>query len=252
MKMKTKKENIISKKLIFVLSTICLILSLVTGCNFDHDCDHHNGSGNLTEETRTLGTFTSIRILGAAWVYIRNESADTIQVQTDDNLMKYVITKISGDTLVIDTRDNISSRHGVKIYLSMTNINALRIDGAATVLVEEYFSVNDIKLDIDGAGKIEAAVNAGNVTSSIDGAGKIVISGTATSHTVRIKGAGAVKASHLEPQSSNIEINGAGVSNVYVTQQLDAYIAGAGIIYYKGDPATVNSEIHGVGKVIKD
>ena len=65
------------------------------------------GNGNITTQTRSAGSFNSIDVSGSIDVYIKQDSAPSVKVETDDNLQQYVETFRDGDVLRIKTQEGI-------------------------------------------------------------------------------------------------------------------------------------------------
>ena len=79
---------------------------------------------------------------------------------------------------------------------------------------------------------------------SIDG-------GSADNFQVNIYASGSVKSFGFAAQQTVVNIEGSGNAEVTVLQNLNATIKGSGNVYYKGNPASINSKITGSGQVIK-
>ena len=79
-------------KLITVLLSLTLLLSCNANLNLNDGID---GSGNIITEKRTVSeSFDKISSSTGVSVIVEQGSPSNIEVETDDNLMKYVITKV--------------------------------------------------------------------------------------------------------------------------------------------------------------
>lgn len=245
-----KQVNVIRTGL--KLFIICLGIVTLWSCH-GWDSWHKDGvvgSGMVVEETRTVGFFDSIRVVGSCNVYI-TRGAQGLRLVGEDNILDIIDTHVENGTLVIDSDRSYSSHYELEAYVSMEAIKGFSISGAGKVVGDGSFTTDELELEIFGAGKIELAVTAGIISSRIEGAGCIVLEGSADEHIVRIAGAGKIEAEGLEVKTYNIHIAGAGSCRIFVTEVLEAVIDGAGVIYYRGNPHSVNSNIAGAGKIIK-
>ena len=68
---------------------------------------------------------------------------------------------------------------------------------------------------------------------------------------VSLAGAGLIDAEALRARSVRASCSGAGSISVYATESLDATVSGVGVVNYAGNPATVNRNVSGLGKVNK-
>lgn len=98
---------------------------------------------------------------------------------------------------------------------------------------------------------MEMHVDANNIISRIAGGGDISLSGTTVSHDFEIAGAGILNAPNLTASSYKIHIAGAGTCHIHVKDALYVVLNGAGIVFYKGDPEILDSQISGAGTLIK-
>jgi hypothetical protein len=110
-------------------------------------------------------------------------------------------------------------------------------------------------LATSGSGNITstgAFLGSGNFKASTSSSGNISIEGgSAENFQVNISGSGSVKSFGFPAQQTVVNISGSGNAEITVLQNLNADIKGSGNVYYKGNPATVNSKITGSGQLIK-
>ncbi len=90
-----------------------LVLVTLTACGF-YGVDGVRGSGNLVTETREVGPFTRIDVRGGANVELTVDPnlSQSVSVTYDDNVIRFIITEVDGNTLVIDTRGAFSTTGG--------------------------------------------------------------------------------------------------------------------------------------------
>ncbi|MCP5103719.1 MAG: DUF2807 domain-containing protein [bacterium] len=247
-----RKANMIKTSL--MLLSMCLGIFFISSCYHLNDGWHHGdgvtGSGRVVEEIRNVGFFDRLEVLGSCEVFF-TRGVQGLRLVGEDNILAIIDTHVENGTLVIDSDRSYSTEIGLKVYVSMEAIRGFTINGAGKIYGEEAFSTDTLNLEIFGAGKIELAVVAQSISSRIVGAGTILLEGSAGYHSVDIAGAGSIEAYDLEVKTYDIDIAGAGSCHIFVTQELNVVIAGAGAIYYKGDPAIINSTIAGAGKLIK-
>src|SRR5687767_2816207 len=98
-------------------SFLLLLLVLFSSCHFMGG-RRVRGNGNSRTETRAVGSFTSIRVLGGMDVELRSGTSADVRIEADENLLKYILTDRDGDALLIRTRNryNLQPRAGMKVY----------------------------------------------------------------------------------------------------------------------------------------
>ena len=227
------------------------LIFLVSSCS-NLGSDGEWGSGPVLREVREVAQFHSIEILGNCQVIFRKDVQQELVVEAEANILPLIKTWVRNDgTLIIENEKDFHSNKGVTVYASMCEIRRFAIFGAAEIKGEHPFSCNDLNLSIEGAGKMQMHVDANNVISSIVGGGDISLAGRAGSHNFEIIGAGILEALDFSTSSCKIYIAGAGTCRIHVMDALYVVLDGAGVVFYKGNPAVIDSQITGVGALIK-
>jgi hypothetical protein len=229
-----------------------------------------HGNGNQITETRTLTSFSQIQVNGDFEVQVDTGDESTVLIEADENLMDLIVTHVSGDRLVIETRDGYNLRPTRTIHLKVTtfSVTALDVKGSG------YLYCNGIKSEalelgmegsgdlecygvesaltechMEGSGNITCNLETENLNAEIEGSGEIRMTGTAASSELRIIGSGDIRASQLASNVCVAYISGSGNIDTHVLSSLDVTIIGSGMVYYSGNPA-VESYISGSGDVV--
>lgn len=228
-----------------------LLLPALSGCGL---C--LRGSGNVVTEDRTVGAFHSLEIDGSADVVAvppgSLEGGD-LRVETDDNLMAHVTTRVKDGTLVIETGDRmcLDPSGPLRVVTSLEGLRSVSIDGSGDVLGELSIEGEELRIDIDGSGNVTlTAVEVEELFVSIDGSGDVELAGAATRLAVTIDGSGDVDAFGLAAEDCEVEIDGSGNVGVVVTEHLDVVIDGSGDVTYHGKPDKLTTRIEGSGNVV--
>ena len=188
------------------------------------------GSGVIISQNRTPGSFSGIRIVGVAKVYIRQDAAESLRIEADDNIIDHVSTTVNQGVLVVGLTNGSYSSVTVHVYATMENFRSIEITGTGDCVATN-------------------ALQSDDVTCTITGAGSITLSGAATRQTIVIAGSGNVRNFGLTSDQCSATILGTGNIEIHVSQQLDAVIAGVGSITYDGDPEIVRQTTSGVGSI---
>jgi carbon monoxide dehydrogenase subunit G len=211
------------------------------------------GSGNITTQTRSAGQFNSVDVSGAIDVYVRQDSASSIKIEGDDNLLELVEVIDDGDILRIHPRNgyNLNPSKDIKVYLSSPNYKKFEASGACKIISENKLtSTENITIDLSGScdAKLELQVPA--ISADMSGACSLVLKGQSKDFKVEGSGSTSIKCIELLTENTNVEISGAGDAEVSASVKLDVEVSGAGSVKYKGSPA-VNQSISGAGSVKK-
>jgi len=234
----TKKLTM--KQVLFYLITLLAFAS----------CDERTGSGDIIAEKRQTGNFTGISVGGAFEVEIRIGPVTLVEVEADDNIIKDIETRVSGDVLKISTKNSLGFYDAhLKVFVTVPEIRSVKTSGAANLkAIDVLKSAGKISLDVSGAGTITAAVDAPEIYAEASGAGNIELSGKTRDYKLKSSGSGDIKSFDLQSENTDVRASGAGSAHVHASVSLKADASGAGDISYKGG-ASVQQKTSGAGNV---
>lgn len=213
-----------------VLST--LIALLLAGCSTVQisPVGTINASGNVTTEQRQVGAFNAIDVSGVGEVVITQGTADTLAVETDDNVQASVLSEVRDNTLYLGLKPDTQLNRPTRMAFTVTvkDLTQLTLSGAAAI------SVRDLSAD--------------KLTVEHSGAGSVTTAGTVQEQRVTLSGAGSYDGAALVSDRATIDLSGLGSVVVQVRERLDATISGAGDVAYIGSPE-VHKQISGLGSI---
>lgn len=187
------------------------------------------GSGVLKTEKREAADFSKIDGSGAINVEIVIQNDFSVEVEADDNLLQYIKTEVSGDTLKIYSEGRLSRKNSVNVKIGMPAIDALEISGASKA------SALNVKGD--------------ELFLKVNGASKVTVSGEVKNLQTKINGASSVDAENLKSENVEIKVNGASKATVFATSQLKANANGASRITYVGEPTNLEKRANGASSI---
>ena len=258
------------------MNTLKFIPGIFLSCALMISCEdmwHHciDGNGHPSTETRTLPAFTRIEVNGDFKVQVDTGSTAVVLVKADENLQERIITKVTGDKLIIESKngDCLNSTHPIEINVVTPSVNIIELNGSGSVYcyglnAEEFalflsgsgqiqctqIKANSATLDLAGSGNINCAVDVKNISSQIEGSGEIKINGSALNSELKVIGSGHLRAGELNTDVCTAYISGSGIIDTDVNNSLDVTIIGSGIVNYFGNPV-ITSHISGSGKIVK-
>ncbi|TRZ90744.1 MAG: DUF2807 domain-containing protein [Rhodocyclaceae bacterium] len=209
-----------------------------------------SGSGTLKTETREVSGFTGIALSLNGSVEIKQGGAESVTIETDDNILPLIETVVENATLKIRpvARNNSFSTKKMKIVVNAKTLTRIDIAGAGDIH-SDALKVADLKAGISGAGDLRIkSLEADALSISIAGSGDFEAGGRAASMRANIAGSGDIKAGKLDAKAVEINIAGSGDATVWARNTLKVSIAGSGDVQYYGDAQLQNS-IWGSGSV---
>lgn len=237
-------------KKIFLFSFVILLFA--TGCR-EMFGKRIRGNGHISTEARTSSPFHSVDVSGAIDVYVRQDSAHSIKVETDENLLEYVEVYNEAGTLHIHEREHVNLRpsRSIRVYVAGPDFKRFEASGACDIFSENRVNGSEkIEIDLSGASDVKMELKAPKVDAELSGAGTIELKGETRDFYVNGSGSTDVRCFDLMAENVEVKISGAGDANVFASVKLDVRVSGAGSVKYKGS-ASVNQSITGAGSVKK-
>ncbi len=254
-----------------LLTSIFIAFIFITSCE---DCCWFGcieGNGVIISEQRIVGSFNRIETNGDFDVYVYQGDESSVEIETDKNLMDYIVTNVSRNTLIIETKHSkcLQSSRPIVITVVTPYLNGIELNGSGNIWTDtmvadnfnleldgsgkidcEYIEASVLKADVDGSGTIKANGVFNETDIRIEGSGEIFLTGESNDADYEISGSGRINAKEMSTVSCYVNISGSGTVFSYVMESLNVRISGSGTVYYYGDP-DVTTHITGSGKVIR-
>lgn len=237
-------------KRILVLAVLATLV--LTSCRY-FGGRRVSGNGNIVSQNRTTGSFSSVDVSGAIDVYIKQDSSQSIRVETDENLQELVDVYEQNGRLYISPRDNfnLNPSKSVKVFVSSPQIHSLEVSGASNVVGENRISSSEsFEIDISGASEVKIDLNAPRVDVDLSGASELHIAGETRDFNVEGSGASGIKGFDLKTENTSIDISGACSAEVFASVKADIRASGASSVKYRGN-AAVTQDMSGASSVKK-
>ncbi|MXV51179.1 hypothetical protein GS399_09380 [Pedobacter sp. HMF7647] len=233
-----------SKLLLFFFASIVI---LNAGCN---NVGCITGSGKQVSQTREIGDFRMLKASGSMKVFIRQDSAQSVKITADDNIIDHIESRVKGNTLEIGMERGMYCTEGdITVYISSKYFNGLDASGANEIVTEGKFNTENFDLDLSGSNKVKLDLNAADVRTQASGSSEIVLSGQARSHTLSMSGSGEVNALNFTVGEYKIESSGASKCSINVLKSLKVNSSGSSEIVYRGSPSVVNNDNSGASSI---
>lgn len=190
------------------------------------------GSGNVVVTNREIASFSQVQInLGADLTLIQGD-ANSLQIESDDNLISQIKTEVRNGRLIVSTPDNVNLKpsQAIQIRVSFETLSEVEILGSSAIRADD--------LDLD------------TLAITFNGSGSTRLSGRVDDQKIMIRGMATLNNFEIISQQVNIDISGNGNVEVHAENNLDVVVAGMGMIRYTGNP-TVTENISGAGTITR-
>jgi hypothetical protein len=233
-------------KFLKVIGLLIIGNLLITACGLGTI----QGSGDVITESRDVSGFDSVSLTGIGRVIITQGEAESLTIETDDNLMKYITSEVRDGTLELDFTENVRFDPIPSIVFRVSAKNLSAIDSVGTGTIEMgKLTTDQLEISTSGTGSIIIdELTATDLVAAAEGTGEIKLAGNVETQEITQVGTGNYDASDLESQTAAVRITGTGSVMIWVLDSLDVGINGVGEVSYFGSP-NVTQSITGNGSL---
>ncbi len=214
------------------------------------------GSGKILKEQREAASFEGIEVNNAIRVFLTQGDKESVEVESDDNIVPYIQTKVRDKILHITLQGNNQIRNfspqlPMNVYVSMKDLREIKAYSASSVKAESTFTTEKLELDISSAATLKLEVKTQTLDVEISSAASVTLTGSTNKMKADLSGASHFNASDLETLKADIDMSGASSAKIKVTEELQYDVSGASRLIYSGNPQIYNAEVSSAGSVKK-
>jgi hypothetical protein len=238
------------KPVIIILPLIALLLMACSLGNISLSRSIVEGSGKTASEKRSISDVERVSLTDVGDLEIIQGDEESLTVEADDNVMRYIETRMRGRELVISIQNGIQLQTStpIRYTLRVKSLSQIAVSGSGNITSEDL-KTGDLALQISGSGNVKIAqLSAKDLRVSISGSGNFDLAGEVETQSVSISGSSNYTAGDLASQSADIRVSGSGDLTVWAKESLKISISGRGTVGYYGQPA-VTQGITGSGEV---
>jgi hypothetical protein len=220
------------------------IILFLSACIALNSCDYTTGSGHIVNQKRSVSSFTGISVGGSFDVEIKTGDSQQVEVEADDNIIKYVETSVSGGVLNI----NLEGMHSLnnvhlKVVITTPELASITASASADVKALDQLKGNGkISFEASSSAEIEAEVDAPSIFVDANSSGTVTLKGKTKDYKATVSSSGEIKTFDLLSENTNVEANSSGSAEVHASVHLKADASSSGSIEYKGGASVDKSE----------
>jgi len=213
------------------LFAVIAVVSAFASCSKDVI----KGTGSVVASERTVSDFSGVDVAGANNVFISYAPETTVTLKGYSNLVSHYQTEVKEGKLYLHYDNDVNVKNdNMQLYITMPSFNALSLSGSSSINATGSFDNTD-KLSVFTSG--DGNINIEDISTNV--------------YTINSSGNSNISTVGVKAKTSDIEISGSSEVSLSVSEKLNVKISGDGKVYYQGEPATINTDISGSGKVIK-
>lgn len=225
--------------------TLFILVIIFAGCT-----NSKTGSGNIISNTRDLGSFNAISASGSVNVTLQ-KGPQSVVVETDDNIMRYVETAVSDNTLKIRLK-NINNLRNATVNVYVTAPVLKDIDASASAEIESKGSItsdSEIELKASSGSKIQMDLDAPSVKADASSGGSVIVSGRTRNLTAKSSSGSNVNALSLKAENATANASSGGSVRVSASISVKAEASSGATVKYTGGATEVKKNESSGGSV---
>lgn len=234
-----------------------LLLVFATACSQSEEINAQTLVYDANAEVRKVEHFDGIEASGGMVVYIVQGKEQAVAVSAgDEKNVSRIKTEVRNGVLRIHPESGAWNswnwgNKSIKAYVTVTNLESLELNGAASVRVTGDLQVKALKMEVTGASSFKGSVKATSIQLEATGASSVTLSGSVQNFYAEASGASSIKAYDLTAETCEAEASGASGISVTVTKEIKAEASGASSIGYKGSASATRIDASGASSIKK-
>ncbi len=234
------------------LKLIVLLLTLsLTSCNGNLNLiDGIDGSGNVVTEKRNIETpFTKIQASTGVEVILEQGYPSEVEVEVDDNLMKYIVTRVENGTLIVKIDGDINTMESAIVRVKTKTIEGLESTSGASIKTINKLSGTSVALKTSSGSTIQADLEYEKVSCESTSGSEIKVSGKALALDTKSSSGSEINAKELASNEITAQSTSGSSTTVNPIVLLNAKASSGSSIDYVKEPKKVVKEETSGGSV---
>lgn len=259
------------KNTLFKLPGLCAsILLIFSACVSSQSFIPVKGSGMAVEKSFNVSGFTGIEVSGGFDVILSQGESESVTLQAQENLYKYIHVEVEQGILRIYTENNLWPTEPLKAKIMFSDITRLHVSGGGDVKAENRIKAEGLEIALSGGGDITADVDVTELNCSISGGGDARLNGSANKFDINMTGGGDLEStmnagtlfcrlsgggdlklrSEIEATEIKFELSGGGDADAVLnTSDLTCTLSGGGNASLSGKASHLDLNLNGGGDI---
>ena len=246
--MDKKKLNttIMNKKNWFPFATSLLMVFAITAMSCFAQV---SGNGKITKEERKVSGFKAISVGNAIHLQIRQGSEEKVTVETDENILPYLKTEVTGGELHIGIKGNVNNASVLNVYVTVKALQELETGSAAQVKSEGNIETDDFKISSGSGSAVQMDLKCTNLKAYVSSGSAVVLEGSANAISAESSSGSSLVASDFKSEKGNVEASSGAVAVIYAAKELKARVSSGANITILGNPSIRDTDSSSGGSV---
>jgi len=224
-----------------VLALACLCALVTTASMVSDDRDAIQGSGTVIAEDRPVSHFERVSLRDQGTLIITQGHGETLTVETDDNLMRYIESRIRGGTLVLGLSDGATGRgvkpsKGITYRLSVGRLVGLEIADSCRIQADTLY-MEQLEIRVHDSGNVAVDSLIGHTLQVyIEDHGDVHLAGRVGRIEVTVQDSGRYLARQLQSRTVVVAASDSAEVTLWAIEAIYVNATDSAHVQYYGDP----------------
>jgi putative autotransporter adhesin-like protein len=224
-------------------AALIAILLIGAACSSTKDI---TGSANVVTTPVAVSAFSTLSVGDAFNVDVSLGAQPALTLEVDDNVMSHVDAGVSNGTLHIGLKPGISVQNAtLRAQVTAVGLAAVELSGAAHAHLQDPFGGQSLGVRLSGASGFDGTMQGQAVDAGLSGASELILAGTLQTLKVQASGSSQVNGGKLSVHGLTVDISGASLAIVMVSDTISASVSGASRLQYGGNPTFTRKDVSG-------
>ncbi|MFO7844610.1 MAG: head GIN domain-containing protein [Bacteroidales bacterium] len=198
--------------------------------------------------------FTKVYINIACEVDLIQAEETKLVIEAEERLLEEIDVEVSNGILRItsDRKGWKKRKDEVDISLTVKNIESFQVAAAVNLYANKKIYADKLSILVGGVANINMELECNKLMADISGVADIDIRGKASLAVWKVSGTATLDAEDFITEATRVDFSGVGKGEVHATKILKASVSGLGLIEYSGNPASITTNVSGLGKIKQD
>jgi hypothetical protein len=199
------------------------------------------GSGITIVEDRSIGRFERVFLCDLGTLIITHGDEEMLSIETDDNLLRYVESRVQGGTLVLGLSNRVKGKvvqpsKGINYRLSLGQIAGLEVADSGRIQAP-VLDVGHLEIRVRDSGDIAVdSLMAHTLQVHVEDSGGVRLGGYVERQEVVVQDSGRYLAGRLESRTAAVVTSDSGEAVLWATEVLHVTATDSGRVRYYGEP----------------
>ncbi|WP_372750939.1 head GIN domain-containing protein [Labilibaculum sp.] len=199
------------------------------------------GNGDVQKQDREIRSFSAISASNGINVYVLQSDKESLSVETDENLLEYIITRVEDNELIIKVDGNFHRATKIDVFVNLIDVTEINVSSGGNIETRNILKLEKCDISVNSGADAKIEINTGELSCSVSSGADATLKGTADYFEGKASSGSDLHAKELIAKNCKAKASSGGDVSVYASETLEANASSGGDVTYYGNPTKVNA-----------